>query len=196
MSSAWTPAICAPPWTVAAKGFINFHVADEAFRPELADILRLGLDPFFPDVGGQKKVILEFVSANPTGPLHIGHGRGAAVGDVLANILARSGYQVSREYYVNDAGRQIETLGRSVYLRWKELQGEKVEYPKDLYQGDYVRDIAAMLLPDAAGVPAGEDEAVAFMARFAADLVLIRHKERPRELRRLLRQLLQGERPF
>ncbi len=157
---------------VAAKGFINFHVADRAFRQELADILRLGLDPFFSDVGTRNKVILEFVSANPTGPLHIGHGRGAAVGDVLASILSRSGYQVSREYYVNDAGRQIETLGRSVYLRWKELQGGKVEYPKDLYQGDYVRDIAAMLLPDAAGVPAGEDEAVAFMARFAADLVL------------------------
>ena len=156
---------------VAAKGFINFHVADRVFRQELADILRLGLDPFFSDIGAQNKVILEFVSANPTGPLHIGHGRGAAVGDVLANILSRSGYQVSREYYVNDAGRQIETLGRSVYLRWKELQGEKVEYPKDLYQGNYVRDIAAMLLPDAAGVPAGEDEAVAFMARFAADLV-------------------------
>ncbi len=86
------------------------------------------------------------MSANPTGPLHIGHGRGAAVGDVLANILARSGYRVSREYYVNDAGRQIETLGRSVYLRWRELKGEKVDYPTNLYQGGYVRDIAAMLL--------------------------------------------------
>ena len=89
---------------------------------------------------------MEFVSANPTGPLHIGHGRGAAVGDVLANVLEKSGYQVVREYYVNDAGRQIETLGRSVYLRWKELQGESVDYPPDLYQGDYVRDIARMLL--------------------------------------------------
>ncbi len=89
---------------------------------------------------------MEFVSANPTGPLHIGHGRGAAVGDVLANVLEKSGYQVVREYYVNDAGRQIETLGRSVYLRWKELQGAHVDYPSDLYQGDYVRDIAGMLL--------------------------------------------------
>ena len=157
---------------VAAKGFVNFHVADGAFRAELAEMLRAGLDPFFADVGGGKKVILEFVSANPTGPLHIGHGRGAAVGDVLANILARSGYRVSREYYVNDAGRQIETLGRSVYLRWRELKGEKVEYPDNLYKGGYVREIAAMLLHEGAGVPSGEEEAVSFMAGFAADLVL------------------------
>ena len=157
---------------VAARGFINFRVADDAFRSELAELARSGLDAFFPDVGGKKKVIIEFVSANPTGPLHIGHGRGAAVGDVLANILEKSGYQVVREYYVNDAGRQIETLGRSVYLRWKELQGESVDYPPDLYQGDYVRDIARMLLEGKVEPPAGERQAVAFMARFAADLVL------------------------
>jgi len=158
--------------TVAAKGFINFHVADQAFRSELAEILRLGLDPFFSDVGGRKRVIVEFVSANPTGPLHIGHGRGAAVGDALANILGKSGYRVVREYYVNDAGRQIETLGRSVYLRWKELKGEKVDYPSNLYQGGYVREIAARLIGENPEVPGAEDRAVAFMAQFAARLVL------------------------
>jgi arginyl-tRNA synthetase len=158
--------------TIAARGFINFRVRDAAFRSELAEISRTGLDPFFPNVGGQKRVIIEFVSANPTGPLHIGHGRGAAVGDVLAHVLEKSGYQVVREYYVNDAGRQIETLGQSVYLRWKELQGESVDYPSNLYQGDYVRDIARMLLAEKVEAPAEVGSAVAFMARFAADLVL------------------------
>jgi arginyl-tRNA synthetase len=158
--------------TIAARGFINFRVRDDAFRSELAEISRSGLDRFFANVGGQKRVLMEFVSSNPTGPLHIGHGRGAAVGDVLANVLERSGYQVVREYYVNDAGRQIETLGRSVYLRWKELQGESVDYPSELYQGEYVRDIAGMLLTGKVEVPAEAGPAVAFMARFAADLVL------------------------
>ena len=157
---------------IAARGFINFRVHDDAFRSELAEISRSGLGRFFANVGGQKRVLMEFVSSNPTGPLHIGHGRGAAVGDVLANVLERSGYQVVREYYVNDAGRQIETLGRSVYLRWKELQGESVDYPSELYQGEYVRDIAGMLLTGKVEVPAEAGPAVAFMARFAARLVL------------------------
>ena len=158
--------------TVAAKGFINFHVREEAFRSELADILRRGTEALFPLIGAHRKIIIEFVSANPTGPLHIGHGRGAAVGDVLARILEKTGHEVVREYYVNDAGRQINTLGRSVYLRWKELQGEKIEYPSDLYQGTYVRDIAQMLLTGTYDIPREEAEAVPFMARFAADLVL------------------------
>ncbi len=158
--------------TIAARGFINFHVHDHLFRNELADIARGGLESFFPKIGAGTKVLLEFVSANPTGPLHIGHGRGAAVGDVLANILKRTGYDVTCEYYVNDAGRQINTLGRSVRLRWRELQGEQVDYPSDLYQGDYVRDIAAMLSTGRHTIPVQEEDAVAYMARFAADFVL------------------------
>jgi len=158
--------------TIAAKGFINFHVRDEAYRSELADILRKGVENFYSPVGLGKKVIIEFVSANPTGPLHIGHGRGAAVGDVLAAIMKKTGHEVVREYYVNDAGRQIGTLGQSVWLRWKELQGERIEYPPNLYQGAYVVDIARLLLTGSYAVPGEEGEAVAFMARFAADLVL------------------------
>jgi len=158
--------------TIAAKGFINFHVRDEAYRSELADILRKGVENFYSPVGLGKKVIIEFVSANPTGPLHIGHGRGAAVGDVLAAIMKKTGHEVVREYYVNDAGRQIGTLGQSVWLRWKELQGERIEYPPNLYQGAYVADIARLLLTGSYAVPGEEGEAVAFMARFAADLVL------------------------
>jgi len=158
--------------TIAAKGFINFHVRDEAYRSELADILRKGVENFYSPVGLGKKVMIEFVSANPTGPLHIGHGRGAAVGDVLAAIMKKTGHEVVREYYVNDAGRQIGTLGQSVWLRWKELQGERIEYPPNLYQGAYVADIARLLLTGSYAVPREEGEAVAFMARFAADLVL------------------------
>ena len=142
-----------------------------------------GVEAFFPLIGAGKKVIIEFVSANPTGPLHIGHGRGAAVGDVLGRILEKTGHEVVREYYVNDAGRQINTLGRSVYLRWKELQGEKIEYPSDLYQGAYVRDIARMLLEGAHDIPREEAEAVPFMARFAADLVLAGIKKDLEEFR-------------
>ncbi len=158
--------------TIAAKGFINFHVRDEAFRSELAAISRKGVAGSFPLIGSGRKVIIEFVSANPTGPLHIGHGRGAAVGDALAAILQKTGHEVVREYYVNDAGRQIGTLGQSVYLRWKELRGERVEYPSNLYQGGYVRDIARLLLAGDYAIPEEERDAVPFMARFAADLVL------------------------
>lgn len=158
--------------TIAAKGFINFSVRDEAFRSELSDLSAKGLEGFYPDVGNGSRTILEFVSANPTGPLHIGHGRGAVVGDVLGRILQRAGYKVAREYYVNDAGRQIETLGRSVFLRWKELRGETVEYLPNLYQGSYVRDIAGMVIDQALPVPQNDDGAVAYLARFAAGLVL------------------------
>ncbi len=158
--------------TIAARGFINFHVREEVFRSGLGEILDKGVEAFFPDIGSGRKVIIEFVSANPTGPLHIGHGRGAAVGDVLGRILQKTHHQVVREYYVNDAGRQINTLGKSVYLRWKELQGEKIDYPSELYQGGYVRDIAGMLLEGSHDIPAKEAEAVSFMARFAASLVL------------------------
>jgi arginyl-tRNA synthetase len=158
--------------TIAARGFINFHVRQDAFTHKLAEIAQKGFETFFPRIGENRKAIIEFVSANPTGPLHIGHGRGAAVGDVLANILKRAGYQVACEYYVNDAGRQINTLGKSVYLRWKELQGKKVDYPQDLYQGQYVRDIAQMLISDGHEIPAEQDAATRFMAHFAADFVL------------------------
>jgi arginyl-tRNA synthetase len=157
---------------IAGNGFINFFVKDEVFRSALREIKDGDIDAFIPDMGKGAPVLLEFVSANPTGPLHIGHGRGAAVGDVLANMLKKAGYKVTKEYYVNDAGRQIGTLGRSVYLRWKELQGETVEYPGDLYQGDYVREIAAGLIKDGISIPEDENRAIPFLARFAAEIVM------------------------
>ena len=112
-----------------------------------------GLDSLFPDVGEGRKVLIEFVSSNPTGPLHIGHGRGAAVGDVLANILLKTGYNVVKEYYVNDAGKQIDTLGQSTYARWKELRGDPVPFEEHYYQGDYVKEIASLIVDNNIPVP-------------------------------------------
>ena len=157
---------------MAAKGFVNFHVRDEVYRSVLMDMAKQGLEPFLPDVGEGRRVLIEFVSANPTGPLHVGHGRGAAVGDVLANLLRKAGFEVVTEYYVNDAGRQIETLGRSVYLRWKEIRGESMEYPENLYQGAYIREIAGRMVAEGLSIPEAEPEAVRFMARYAAEVVL------------------------
>ncbi|MBP1746097.1 MAG: argS [Deltaproteobacteria bacterium] len=157
---------------VAAKGFINFYVKDDVWRVSLREISEHGLDSLFPDVGEGRKVLIEFVSSNPTGPLHIGHGRGAAVGDVLANILLKTGYNVVKEYYVNDAGKQIETLGQSTYARWKELTGDAVPFEEHYYQGDYVKDIASLVVDNNIPVPAEKAEAIAFMSKFAGDFVM------------------------
>ena len=127
---------------IAGPGFLNFMLKDDVWRSVLKDILdqkdRYGCLP----AGSGKKVQVEFVSANPTGPLHIGHARGAVVGDVLCNLLAATGQQVSREYYINDAGNQMNNLGRSVLYRLRELAGEAVEFPENGYRGDYIREIA------------------------------------------------------
>src|SRR3989475_11051721 len=95
------------------------------------------------DVGPRGRVLVEFVSANPTGPLHIGHGRGAAVGQAIANLLTETGYDVVREYYINDAGRQMKLLGASVYARYRELNGRTVSFPEDGYRGAYIETAAA-----------------------------------------------------
>jgi len=157
---------------VAGKGFINFHIKDEAWRDALRAVNEAGIGVLFPSVGEGRKVLIEFVSSNPTGPLHIGHGRGAAVGDVLSNLLAKAGYEVVKEYYVNDAGKQIQTLGESTYLRWKELRGETVEFGKNLYQGDYVKDMAALIDEKGIAVPEDRGEAIKLMASFAGGLVM------------------------
>lgn len=156
---------------IAGKGFINFYLKDEVWRTLLKNISD-GNGTLYPDAGNGKKVLIEFVSANPTGPLHIGHGRGAAVGDVLANMLEKTGYTVVKEYYVNDAGKQIRTLGESTYLRWKELQGEVIEYPKDCYQGDYIKDLALYLLDNNVDIPADEEQAISVMAQFSGSEIL------------------------
>ncbi len=131
---------------IAGPGFINFFISDAYWQENLLEINRLAEDYGKSKVGDGKKVLVEFVSANPTGPLHVGHGRGAAVGDSLSRILRHAGFEVKREYYINDVGNQMRTLGSSVYLRYQELLGNAIEFPKDYYQGDYIKEIAAGIL--------------------------------------------------
>ena len=137
------------PWVeraeIAGAGFINLFLRPEARREVIRSVLAAG-DAFGRiGVGGGRKVQVEFVSANPTGPLHVGHGRGAAYGASLANVLEAAGFQVAREYYVNDAGRQMDILSVSAWIRYLELCGEAVPFPPNGYQGDYVRTRATEL---------------------------------------------------
>ena len=155
---------------IAGPGFINFYVTPAAWHPVLLEIQKTDRRFGASELGGGERVQVEFVSSNPTGPLHVGHGRGAAVGDSVANILSFCGYDVQREYYVNDSGRQIQTLGRSVFLRYRELFGKSAPFPEDCYQGDYIREIAARIKDQHGdGLLYREgDEAVMYCARTAA----------------------------
>ncbi len=128
---------------IAGPGFINFHLSAVAFHGELHTILDQGVCYGRQEVREQPRILLEFVSANPTGPLHVGHGRLAAFGATVGNLLEAAGYPVEREYYVNDAGRQMDILGVSVLLRWLEAQGIEVSFPDGGYRSDYINDIAA-----------------------------------------------------
>ena len=130
---------------VAGPGFINFFVSSATSHAVVQRILEQGDSYGASEQGQGQKVQVEFVSANPTGPLHVGHGRGAAYGATLANLLEFVGFEVQKEYYVNDAGRQMHILGTSVWLRYLELCGETIAFPSNGYQGDYVWDIAATL---------------------------------------------------
>ena len=130
---------------VAGPGFINFFVASGTSHSVIQRILEQGENFGRSELGQGIKIQVEFVSANPTGPLHVGHGRGAAIGATLANLLSYVGYEVQKEYYVNDAGRQMHILAASVWLRYLDLCGEEITFPSNGYQGDYVWDIAATL---------------------------------------------------
>lgn len=129
----------------AGPGFINFRIATSTFMEIVPRILAAGSDYGCANIGQGKRVQIEYVSANPTGPLHVGHGRGAAYGAVLANIFSAAGYVVEREYYVNDAGRQMDILAVSVLLRYLELGGSDVVLPENAYQGDYIIAMATQL---------------------------------------------------
>jgi arginyl-tRNA synthetase len=133
---------------VAGAGFINFVLAGDAHSAVLRRVLEQGERYGQSDVGRGQRVILEFVSANPTGPLHVGHGRQAAYGATLGNLLAAVGHEVHREYYINDAGRQMDILTLSTWLRYLEARGETLPFPSNGYRGDYVREIAAALERD------------------------------------------------
>jgi arginyl-tRNA synthetase len=144
---------------VAGAGFINFFIAGDAQAQVVRQIHELG-DAFGRNASGaDRKVLVEFVSSNPTGPLHVGHGRHGAFGASVANLLAANGWQVHREYYINDAGRQMDILAASIWLRYLEDCGEAFRFPANGYKGDYIREIAAELLQMAGDTlqrPAGE----------------------------------------
>jgi arginyl-tRNA synthetase len=131
---------------VAGPGFINLRLSDAFWRERLRDCLKAGVAYGDSPIGAGHKVNVEYVSANPTGPLHVAHARGAVVGDALANLLAKAGYDVTKEYYINDAGAQVDILGRSTYLRYKEALGEAIgEIPEGLYPGEYLKEVGAAI---------------------------------------------------
>ncbi|ACH39295.1 arginyl-tRNA synthetase [Citrifermentans bemidjiense Bem] len=159
---------------IAGPGFINFFIKDSAWRRTLTEIDRAGDAWGKSGIGRGKKVQVEFVSANPTGPLHIGHGRGAATGDAVASLLSAAGFDVQREYYINDAGNQMNTLGLSGLLRYKELLGEKIDFPETCYQGDYMKDIArdAVTKYGDRFLKVSQEDGVAFFSKMGGDLIL------------------------
>ena len=168
--------------TVAGPGFINIRLSSAYWQRLLASIIRDGEGYGRSAVGAGRKVNVEFVSANPTGPMHVGHCRGAVVGDALANLMAFAGYEVTKEYYINDAGSQIDVLARSVFLRYREALGETVgEIPSGLYPGDYLVPVGQALakefgtklhnMPQDEWMPIVKDRAIdAMMAMIREDL--------------------------
>ena len=159
---------------IAGPGFINFFIKPSAWHACLKQIHQKDQAYGATNLGKGEKIQVEFVSANPTGPLHVGHGRGAAVGDVIANIFSFCGYDVFREYYINDSGRQIKTLGRSVLLRYEELSGRTGAFPEDCYQGGYIRDIAVLIQKERGNelLSFEPDKAILECARYAAKYIL------------------------
>jgi arginyl-tRNA synthetase len=165
---------------VAGPGFINLRLDDQAWRDELATLLAKGENYGLSDIGKGSRVNVEYVSANPTGPMHMGHCRGAVVGDALASLLEAAGFAVTREYYVNDAGSQVDTLARSAHLRYREALGEDIgEIPEGLYPGEYLKPVGAMLAGEFAAQYAQAPEAewlTLFKQRTVAAMIeLIRH---------------------
>jgi arginyl-tRNA synthetase len=157
---------------VAGPGFLNFTFAPNFFYQRLRDLAHEAR--WLPDIGRGEKVQVEFASVNPTGPLHVGHGRVAVIGDVLARLLEALGYRVEREYYVNDAGRQIERLGLSIYARYLELFGVPEPFPEDGYPGDYIKELA-LRVRDQWGqnfCSQERNEVIAFFSRFGCDSLL------------------------
>ncbi len=164
--------------SVAGPGFINMKLTDDAWRAELAAIPAAGADYGRSKQGDGITVNIEYVSANPTGPMHMGHCRGAVVGDALASLLEFAGHKVIREYYVNDAGGQVDVLARSVHLRYREALGETVEIPEGLYPGDYLVPVGQSLANEFGdryvGAPESEWLVVFRTQAVAAMMVMIR----------------------
>ncbi|SCM75258.1 Arginine--tRNA ligase [uncultured Pleomorphomonas sp.] len=169
---------------VAGPGFINLRLSPAFWTGFLKTSLAQGLDVGATSLGGGLKVNVEYVSANPTGPMHVGHCRGAVVGDALARLLAKAGFDVTKEYYINDAGGQIDVLAHSAFLRYREALGETIEIPEGLYPGDYLKPVGEALkaawgdrlltMPEAEWLPVVKKLAVDMMMdMIRADLALL-----------------------
>ncbi len=159
---------------IAEPGFINFWLKENWLFQNLEEIREKGEDYGELNLGKGKRIQVEFVSVNPTGPLHVGHGKCAAVGDSLSNILKKAGYKVEKEYYINDQGRQIDLLGQSVQTRYHQLLGEKREFPSDGYKGEYIKDIAQEVIAKFQDKYKGRDdqESREFFKSFALQSIL------------------------
>ncbi|HEU5201463.1 MAG TPA: arginine--tRNA ligase, partial [Nitrospira sp.] len=138
---------------IVRPGFLNLTVKPALWQETLKEIETQGAAYGRTDLGKRQRVLVEYVSANPTGPLHVGHGRGAAVGQAVANLLEAVGYDVVSEYYINDAGRQIKLLGSSVLARYRELSGQAVTFPEDGYHGAYITALAERIKPQLDAMP-------------------------------------------
>jgi arginyl-tRNA synthetase len=172
------PPVCSVE--IAGPGFINLRLIADAWRDELRTIVREGEAYGLSKIGKDERVNVEYVSANPTGPLHMGHCRGAVVGDSLARLLEAAGFRVTKEYYVNDAGAQVDTLARSLHLRYREALGEDIgAIPDGMYPGEYLRPVAIVLAADygddLVDVPEEQWLPVFRQAAIRAMLDLIRH---------------------
>ena len=159
---------------IAGPGFLNIKMLPNFFLRRLIDAVQKKHNFGNSDVGQGAKILIEFVSANPTGPLHIGHGRGAAVGDALARILKKAGFDLSTEYYVNDVGNQMNVLGRSTWLRYLELLGKGEEFPENHYRGEYIKDIAQIAIDKHGNefLDKPEEECVSIFRDLAKDIIL------------------------
>jgi len=157
---------------IAGPGFINFKIRAEEWCGILSDIVRAKEDYGRNHAGDGEKVLVEFVSANPTGPLHLGHGRGAALGDTLCRILSFCGYVVEREFYINDAGEQIRLLGESIYCRFRQVRDPDYPFPENGYHGDYIFDLAKAISREADLNDLSEEDAIIYCAQKGREMML------------------------
>ncbi len=169
---------------IAGPGFINFHLTKSAYLSLIEHIRQQKSQYGQSKMGNGQRIMVEFVSTNPTGPLHVGHGRGAAYGDALARILRAAGFDTHSEYYINDAGRQMDILAVSVWLRYLEIYNKPIKFPANAYQGEYIKDIARELEGENGEAYSGEDQAVADIfhdlpedREQSIDLIIIRSKQ-------------------
>ncbi len=162
---------------MAGPGFINFWISPDEWYQGLSRIIRLERDYGRSDMGGGEKVLVEFVSANPTGPLHVGHGRGAALGDTLCKVLSFSGFDVVREFYINDAGLQLRMLGESVYSRFRQVEEPEYAFPENGYHGDYIADLARTIAAEVDLKGLAEEDAIQICSQKGKEMMFEEIKE-------------------